>query len=217
MPALITMDMIPAAYRHDVLTRVNNLSSGNRDALKSVLLVGARQKEDGQLDEIDTHYLRRFLMMCTDFRWPLHPLFSIHRANINDNRADDFLQIRTPFDAVVFCYLFHQHRERAVANKAVASEIALEHGLQADTYLQSPDHSQERSWHRRLKRLDVKVVGNVKSLANDLDLPNHWIRRKPYGCLGSGIINEAPSRALHIFASRRWVPAKPQFDRLRAS
>lgn len=217
MPTTITHDMIPETYRYAVRTQIGNLSSGNKHALRNVLLVGARQGDDDQLADVDTFYLNHFLRLCTEFRWPLHPNFAILRTNIYDDPQDDFLRLRTPFDAVIFCYLFHQHGEEPVSDRSEAFFVGMNHGVQADTYLQSPDHCQGHLWHRRLKRSGVKVIGNVKSMVNDLDLPNSWLHRRPYGCLGGRPIAGVESRRMNLFANRRWKPAGPQFEALRAA
>ena len=204
MSVPITGEQLLPEYRFDIERRISNLWSGNKNALRSLLLVGARPAEGKYLSEIDTLYLQKFLRMCTEFRWPLSPTFSVFRTNIHEGMRNDFLQIDTPFDAVIFCYLFHRN-DISANNIAIANKMRRVPGF----YRQSPFHDEADRWHDRLLQGGTKVIGNIKSYSDkNLDLPNEWLLKDPYLYIRADEIGYC--RKIHLMADSGWAPASLQ-------
>lgn len=198
--ALVPIDIDRCDYRRAIKSLLEHCSSNSELALRSLLLVGARPGpktwwfgRQKPLKRSDMAYLWSFLSTCKEIGVPLHPQIKITRCNLEE--GSDFLKLMTPFDAVLFSYLFHGKVENLRDEKASSNPF----------YTQSPHHNEAGIWHRRLCESQAKLVGNIRNQNSMWELPNDFIGKAPFTCLGSRTALFFQQRNIFMFADTRWA------------
>lgn len=192
---LVNVDIRQSPQRATIERLLAETASDQPGALQSFLLVGAvgdQNDPSNPLSPEDTRHLLTFLAASVDMGLPIHPQTSFTRADLRDGA--DFLDISKSYDAVLFCYIFHNPTGALTPGDNI--------------YLQSDKHDDEALWHDKLVGMDAKLVGNVQD-QSEFALPNPWLAKPPFVQLGSKPVVQMPDRQLTVFLNRDWSIGSP--------
>lgn len=154
------------------------------DGINTLLMVGATpgDRNNSISDEI---YFMALIDFCIRHNLPVNRSATAEVCNTENGM--DFLTMSTPFDAVLFCYIYYNSRERNVRHNG-----------------QSPLAYKEGAWHDALQRTGAKLVGNIDD--SKFELPTGLLAKAPYRLVGDEATPIA-TRRLHVLVRNDWAPA----------
>lgn len=154
------------------------------DGINTLLMVGATpgSRNNSISDEI---YFMALIDFCIRHNLPVNRSATVEVCNTQDGM--DFLTIAQPFDAVLFCYVYYNSRERDVSHNG-----------------QSPLAYQDGAWQTALQRTGAKLVGNIDD--NKFELPTGLLAQGPYRFVADEP-TPVGTRRLHVLVSRDWTSA----------